>query len=1012
MDYNDFAEHLRELNNQPLNTPDSDQAAFDSDMPPLEAIPSREYTPLSPLTASVDVEMADYNMAVHSDSESDRDALEVEMQAVVAGDDIEDPPLPEIETAVPASRPNNRRARVEDDEDEERDRRHPSHRLTNPIASSSTRPSTSRLSSTFRSSFRSTRDPPAGVPSDSSAPSDTSSTSSSGRPQSMPSASSTTQRPRQPQPGPGGRLPPFMTGGIAISIDIGDFPFGPGPGFGAGVGAGAGAGARNPAGTDAPGNDQPFNPPEGGPPRMPEGMGLPPSFAELFSNPMFLSEMLGIEPDIEDPERANRLIEGLEEVPVGLVKRLERVGGMAGASGDELTGGDSGCAVCWEKLLEVDDENSTTESDSRSKQKEREKEEGEEEEKKPHPKIVSLPCAHVFHAECLRPWFSRPKQTTCPTCRFNIDPENLTYVPYRQRRRAQRNAASSSTSSNSTTSSTTEDNATATNEASTSTAPAQPSSNEPSATPAQPQEEAARGRTDSSSAPPPRRAGSEPPSNRTSRPSGFGHDMIQSFSIPGGHVVVVSQPIGILTDAQGRPIGEFIVRPTHRVLRPPVAERSAPNAAQQANPGDARSQAQTQPTAPPAGPAPADTSTTTTQTPASTSAPAPEQRPVFGPPPPPGTGIRGLPVPGLPEGVIAFDIHFGMAPPGFLFGEGSRRTPQQGQGQQQHPESQPDFQPQQTQAPEDPSQPQPQPQRAQAPPLRIPGMFGPGAFAGVNFGPRQGGGDLGFNVTDLLRGIFGPPPGNQQRAANAPQQPSQQPAQPPAAFQEPQPAVNPTPATVPTEPPAEATPGSDPTPPSADNDPSTPPPPGPGADGEGNERERESDAAFFRFLANSLANPSAFLRLLLAAGLMGAGGPGLGFRHGSPEPRSEAAKKDWAPPPAPGPTLRQRVERREQEAGLRCSDVSCGIGPSDDEPFVSAEQRATKQFAIHLVGDVRTPVCVHAFHSACLVSAERVASRGAEASIVGDDVEVSCPVCRGVGCVSKVDWDEGVQGLQ
>jgi hypothetical protein len=27
-------------------------------------------------------------------------------------------------------------------------------------------------------------------------------------------------------------------------------------------------------------------------------------------------------------------------------------------------------------------------------------------------------------------------------------------------------------------------------------------------------------------------------------------------------------------------------------------------------------------------------------------------------------------------------------------------------------------------------------------------------------------------------------------------------------------------------------------------------------------------------------------------------------------------------------------------------------------------------------------------------------------------VEVSCPVCRGVGCVLKEEWDEGVVALQ
>ncbi|KAJ2913374.1 hypothetical protein MD484_g7051, partial [Candolleomyces efflorescens] len=997
MDYNDFAEHLRELDAQPSNIQDSDEAPDDLDMPPLEAIPSREHSPLSSFAASLDVEMEDYHMAGHSDSESDQDALEVEMQAVVGGDDAEDPPLPEIETAVQASRRNNRRARVEDDEDEERDRRHPSQRVTNPLESSSTLPSTPR---TPGSTSHSPRETPAGEPSDSSAlpNAPSSSPSSSSRPQPMPSASTTEQTPRQPQTGPGGRLPPFMTQGIAISIDIGEFPLGPGPDLGAGAGAGAGTGggtgAGNPPSTGN--NDQPANPPAGAPPRMPEGLGLPPSLMEMFTNPNFLSDMLGIEPDIEDPERANRLIEGLEEVPVGLVKRLERVGGMAGASsGDELGGGDSGCAVCWEKLLEVEDENNMTESDSKSKQKEREEEPDQEEEKKPRPKIVSLPCAHVFHADCLRPWFSRPKQTTCPTCRFNIDPENLTYIPYRQRRRAQRDAPSTNTGS--TNSATTADNAT---EASTSTAPSHPS-NEP--TTSAHEQETSR---DPSAVPPPRRAGSEPPSNRTSRPSGFNPD-IQSFSIPGGHVVVVSQPITIATDAQGRPIGELNVWRTHRVLRPLVAQRSATNAAQQAANGNAESRAHPEPTAPPAGSPPAAASTTApTPTPPLPSGQTPEHRPVFGPPPPPGMAARR--VPGMPDGIIAFDIHFGTAPPNFLFGDGSRRTPQQ---QDQTQPQDPSSQPQPTEAPQNP--PQPPPHRGQVPPLRVPGMFGPGAFAGVNFGPRQGPDAMGFNVTELLRGFFGPPPGTQQRAANAPQQPAQPPAEQPAASQEPQPAQNPVPPpTVPAEAPIEAAaPASNPTPPVTDNNASTtPPPPSPGNADE--NAERESDAAFFRFLANSLANPSAFLRLLLAAGLMGAGGPGLGFRNGSPEPRPEAPKKEWAPPPAPGPTLRQRVERREQEAGLRCSDVSCGIGPSDEEPVVSAEQRATKQFSLHLAGDASTPVCVHAFHSACLVSAERVALRGVEASVVGDDVEVSCPVCRGVGCVSKVEWDEGVLGLQ
>jgi hypothetical protein len=44
-----------------------------------------------------------------------------------------------------------------------------------------------------------------------------------------------------------------------------------------------------------------------------------------------------------------------------------------------------------------------------------------------HGHIVALPCAHVYHAKCLCPWFSC--NTICPTCRFDVDPESLTWTP-------------------------------------------------------------------------------------------------------------------------------------------------------------------------------------------------------------------------------------------------------------------------------------------------------------------------------------------------------------------------------------------------------------------------------------------------------------------------------------------------------------------------------------------------------------------------------------------------------
>ena len=130
----------------------------------------------------------------------------------------------------------------------------------------------------------------------------------------------------------------------------------------------------------------------------------------------------------------------------------------------------------------------------------------------------------------------------------------------------------------------------------------------------------------------------------------------------------------------------------------------------------------------------------------------------------------------------------------------------------------------------------------------------------------------------------------------------------------------------------------------------------------------------------------------------------------------ERPKRQWTLPPAPGPSLRQRIERRELEAGLRCNDISCGIGPSDEEPFPSAladNAGAMKRLFIKAKGVAGKDVCSHVFHSGCLVSTERVALRGAEPAVDSDGcVEVSCPVCKSVGCVSKEEWDEGVVALQ
>ena len=154
--------------------------------------------------------------------------------------------------------------------------------------------------------------------------------------------------------------------------------------------------------------------------------------------------LFGSEPleEKEDPDRAAKLVNGLERVPVGLVKRMMRVDGVPGAHEDStgaLSGETPGCAICWDTLLPGEPyEDSKLQIDPISSLESKHPTEGHDSEptfssSAPDDHtldaIICLPCSHVFHTSCLIPWFSKPKHTTCPTCRFDIDPRNLTYTP-------------------------------------------------------------------------------------------------------------------------------------------------------------------------------------------------------------------------------------------------------------------------------------------------------------------------------------------------------------------------------------------------------------------------------------------------------------------------------------------------------------------------------------------------------------------------------------------------------
>jgi Ring finger domain len=435
------------------------------------------------------------------DDESDRDANEVEMQAVQDDDNDsswtdEDEDMPTLEpingTSTPAAtRRTNRRARVEDDQDDERDRRHPSQRVADTMSINEPPPSTAPSTGTATPLPL----PPLNPQNQFGPP---------------PMPNQFTPRPLPPIPPhhmlfriPLGRFQPTnqnaqnnnnndnnnnanpnpnlnagMFGGFAITIDNNGMPV---------LHAHHHHGLPNDNGNGNPN-------PNGGPgqPQVPPvgtfgGNVLPQDLSALFN---FFGNAVGMgfgfgEREQEDPERAKRLVDGLEEVPVGLVRRLGRVGGggLEGEEGVGASGGDGGCAICWDSLLDGDlngegwakkekekEEGAAAEGENVSEtaaaatetgassmeaptsadtiveaspSSTKDVESGTEAEPKSNssepeqPKIVSLPCAHVFHAACLIPWFSRPRQTTCPTCRFNIDPENLTYV----RRRAPANNA-------------------------------------------------------------------------------------------------------------------------------------------------------------------------------------------------------------------------------------------------------------------------------------------------------------------------------------------------------------------------------------------------------------------------------------------------------------------------------------------------------------------------------------------------------------------------------------------
>ena len=127
------------------------------------------------------------------------------------------------------------------------------------------------------------------------------------------------------------------------------------------------------------------------------------------------------DPDAErgpDHLRAHAVIDGLEPVSKDLLSRYEVV------RGEDHPQRRASCAVCYEPLdlgyshgVEDRDPAEPVQTENRDLSL-----------ALPYhaafPEVVAFPCLHLFHSDCLLPWLAR--KTTCPTCRFDVDPDSLT----------------------------------------------------------------------------------------------------------------------------------------------------------------------------------------------------------------------------------------------------------------------------------------------------------------------------------------------------------------------------------------------------------------------------------------------------------------------------------------------------------------------------------------------------------------------------------------------------------